>query len=67
MDTYKMQERTLYNSEEKQEIIEKPKLSVLVLDESLSNLIANYLESYVKSHNEELKATKRLQAKTRKG
>lgn len=30
MDTYNMQERTLYNSEEKQEIVEKPKLSVSV-------------------------------------
>jgi hypothetical protein len=33
----------------------------------LSNLIVNYLESYVKAHSEELKAIERLRAKARKG
>ena len=58
---------TLYPSDEKQEFIEKAKLIASVLDDSLSNLIATYLESYVKSHSEELKAMERLQTKARKG
>ncbi len=58
---------TLYVPDEKQEFIEKAKLIASVLDESLSNLIATYLESYVKSHSEELKAIERLQAKAKKG
>jgi uncharacterized protein DUF6364 len=58
---------TLYVPDEKQEFVEKAKLIASVLDESLSNLVASYLESYVKSHNEELKAIEKLQAKARKG
>lgn len=57
---------TLYVPDEKQEFIEKAKLIASVLDESLSNLIATYLESYVKAHTEELKAIERLQARARK-
>ena len=57
---------TIYVPDEKQEYVEKAKLISSVLDESLSNLIATYLEDYVKSHTEELKAIERLQVKARK-
>ena len=40
---------TLYIPDEKQEYIEKAKLIASVLDESLSNLVASYLETYLKS------------------
>ena len=50
----------LYVADEKQEFIEKAKLIASVLDESLSNLIATYLENYVKSYTEELKTIERL-------
>jgi uncharacterized protein DUF6364 len=58
---------TLYIPDEKQGYIEKAKLIASVLDESLSNLVATYLENYVRSHGEELKAIERVQAKARKG
>ena len=45
----------------------KAKLIASVLDDSLSNLIASYLESYVKSHTEELKAIERLRGKLERG
>ncbi len=56
-----------FESDEKQEFIEKAELIATVLDDSLSNLVVSFLEDYVKTHTEELKAIERLQAKARKG
>ena len=58
---------TLYVPDEQQDLIEKAKLIATVLHDSLSNLVVSFLEDYVKSHTEELKAIERLQAKARKG
>jgi hypothetical protein len=58
---------TLYVPDEKQEFIEKANVITSVLEESLSDVIVTCLESYVESHQEELKAIETLQAKARKG
>jgi hypothetical protein len=58
---------TFHVPDEKQEFIEKANLIASVLDESLSYLIATYLESYVKSHSEELRAIQRLPGRLERG
>jgi hypothetical protein len=67
LPNYFILQKRNFKPDEKQEFIEKAKLIASVLDESLSNLIATYLENYVKSHREEFKAIERLKAKARRG
>ncbi|MDA2918527.1 DUF6364 family protein [Desulfobacterota bacterium AH_259_B03_O07] len=57
---------TLYIQDDKKEVIEKAKLLASVLNQSLSNLIIDFLEDYLTEHKEELKALERLKAKSKK-